>query len=241
MALLTFPGAERVLATHGRALPQPDQQCGPFSARVALHAVLPAAQVPAVGALAAAAGTTIWPYDVTELRPPGAPMERTGWDDLPRASSVQTSGTDAAGLLAGLKASVGDRVAVLPVPGAELTTYLLETLLGAVAHASHPLGVIAHVRTGPIAPPGTGWDVGHFVLLCALEAQLDEVMVADSYRELGAPAMPPGCRRVPLGDLTEALTAPPGRGLLILTRTADRDATQGLLADAGVATGIWDT
>lgn len=133
-----------------------------------------------------------------------------------------------------------ERAASGDPPRAELTTYQLQTLPRTVARASQPLRVITHVRTGPITPHGTGWDVGHFVLLCAPDPHLGEVMVADTYTELGA-RMPPGPRRVPLGDLADALTAPPGRGLLILTRPAARDATQRLVPDAGVATGVWDT
>ncbi|MGI8949536.1 MAG: DUF6885 family protein [Ornithinimicrobium sp.] len=241
MALLTFPGAERVLAAHGPTLPQPDQLCGPFSARMALHAVLPEGQVPTIGALAAAAGTAIWPYDVAGLRPAGAPLDRTGWEDLPRAPSVETSGTDAAGLLAGLEATAGDRITVVPVSGAELTTYQLRTLLQAIGQAPHPIGVVANVRTGPIAPPGVRWDVGHFVVLCSVDPDLDEVTVADTYAELGAAGTSPGCRRVPSAALTEALATPPARGLLLLVRTTDRLATEVMVAGAGLSTGIWST
>jgi len=241
VALLTFPGAGRVLAAHGPELPQPDQLCGPFSARIALHAVLPEAQVPPIGPLAVAAGTAIWPYEVAWLRPAGAPLDRTGWDDLPRAPSVQTSGTDAAGLLAGLDATVGDRIAVVPVPGAELTAYQLRTLLHAIGHSPHPIGVLANVRTGPIALPGTDWDVGHFVVLCAVDPDLDEVTVADTYAELGAAGTSPGCRRVPSAALTEALAMPPARGLLLLVRTTDRKVTEVMVAGTGLATGIWNT
>lgn len=241
MALLTFPGGDRVLAAHGPSLPQPDQLCGPFSASVALHAVLPESEVPEIGALAAAAGTTIWPYDVAGLRPTGAPLDHTGWGRLPHAPSVETSGTDAAGLVAGLAATVGDRVAVLPVRGAGLTTYQLGTLLRALMRAPHPIGVVANVRTGPIAPPGVSWEVGHFVVLCAIAPELDEVVVGDTYAELAAVGMPPGCRRVSLAALTEALAAPPGRGLLLLVRTADQPTTEAMAASAGLAMGIWST
>ena len=40
-------GADAVLAVQSAGLPQPDQLCGPFTARAALHAVLPAERVPA--------------------------------------------------------------------------------------------------------------------------------------------------------------------------------------------------
>lgn len=229
-----------MLAAHGPSLPQPDQLCGPFSARVALHAVLADTEVPDVLVLAAAAGSTIWPYDVAALRPAGAPLERAGWDELPPAPSLDSAGTDAAGLVAGLRATLGDRAGVVPVPGAELSAYRLGVLLREIARAPHPLGVVAHLRTGPIAPPGRVWDVGHFVMLCALDSELDQVLVGDTYAELTATGMPHGCRRVSVAALAEALAAPPGRGLLILTRAGDRDATSALVAASG-PTGIWST
>ena len=57
MTLRMLRGAEAVLARHSRALPQPDQLCGPFSATVALAALSPD---PAdVVELALAAGTHV--------------------------------------------------------------------------------------------------------------------------------------------------------------------------------------
>ncbi len=239
MALLTIPGAEHVLAAHGPALPQPDQLCGPFSACVALHAVLPDTDVPSLVTLATAAGTAIWPYDVAQWRPAGAPLDRTGWEELPQAVSDEASGTDAAGLIAGLGATVGERVCVVPVAGAESTAYALRTLLTALVHAPHPLGVVAHLRTGPIAPAGSGWDVGHFVVLCSIDPGRDEVTVGDTYAELTDARMPPGCRRVAINSLAEALATPPGRGLLLLVRTEDRAATRAMVTDAGLAIETW--
>ncbi len=241
MALLTFRGSDRVVAAHGPALPQPDQLCGPFSARLALHALLPAVDVPAMVTLAAASGTAIWPHDLPTARPPGAPMDRTGWDGLARASSPDASGTDAAGLIYGLEATVGTRVCVVPVPGAGLTAYRLVSLLGAIAQARYPVGVLANVRTGAIAPPESGWDVGHFVVLCSIDLEHQVVMVADTYAELTGPGMTPGCRGVALPDLAQALAAPPGRGLLLLARAEDRAAMRAMVTDAGLAIDTWST
>lgn len=239
MDLLTFPGADRVLTAHRAALPQPDQLCGPFSALVALHAVLDADGIPPIGSLAAAAGTAIWPHDVEQWRPAGSPMDRTGWDGLPPAPSIEDSGTSAAGLVAGLETRIGGRVSVTAVPAAELATSSLRRLLTDLAQARFPVGIVANLRTGPIAPPGMSWDVGHFVVLCAIDLERNEVLLADTYAELGAAGMPPGCRTVSLASLVEALSAPPGRGLLLLIRPADQVSALALVADAGLATRGW--
>ncbi|WP_228942785.1 DUF6885 family protein [Nocardioides sp. Leaf374] len=262
-----LPGAERVLAAHGPALPQPDQLCGPFAAALALHAVLaspastgaapPAstraaapAAVPSATAIAVAAGTAIWPHDVADWRPEGAPLLRTGWDELPRAAALGHSGTDAAGLLRGVEAAAGDRVVVVPVPGSALDAGALGALLERLRAAGRPVGVVANVRTGPISPPGATWDVGHFVVLLAHDPEGGSgpgsesggrVLVGDTYAELGAPGLPPGCRWVAVEALAEALAAPPGRGLLLLAGREDEAAVAGLVDAAGLPRGVWAT
>lgn len=241
MALLRFPGTDRVHAAHASALPQPDQLCGPFSAAVALHAVLDATQVPSVGRLAAAAGTAIWPQDVEEWRPAGAPLDQTGWEGLALAPTIDTSGTTAADVVRGLESTVGDRVGVVAVPGADLTASCLRMLLTALLGAPYPVGIVANLRTGPIAPPRMDWDVGHFVVLTSFDSEGDVAMVADTYVELGAAGMPPGCRLVPLTALAAALSAPPGRGLVLMARTIDRVAVGALVVQSGLGTGLWET
>ncbi|MEQ7848687.1 DUF6885 family protein [Nocardioides kribbensis] len=275
-----LPGAERVLAAHGPALPQPDQLCGPFAAALALHAVLaspastgaapPASTraaaptaatqgpppspadpaVPSATAIAVAAGTAIWPHDVADWRPEGAPLLRTGWDELPRAAALGHSGTDAAGLLRGVEAAAGDRVVVVPVPGSALDAGALGALLERLRAAARPVGVVANVRTGPISPPGATWDVGHFVVLLAHDPEGGSgpgsesggrVLVGDTYAELGASGLPPGCRWVAVEALAEALAAPPGRGLLLLAGREDEAAVAGLVDAAGLPRGVWAT
>lgn len=234
MALLSFPGADRMLCAHREALPQPDQLCGPFSARVALHSILDAGQIPTIGELAAASGTAIWPHDVKQWRPTGAPMNRTGWDELQLASRIEASGTSAADLVDGVETTVGDRVSVVAVPSAGLTPDTLRGWLTALARSKQPLGLVANLATGPIAPPGMSWNVGHFVVLCALDLDRDEVLLADTYAELGGPGVPPGCRVVSLTTLLDALIAPPGRGLLLFVLTADLASARASVGVAGL-------
>lgn len=237
MAVLTgFGGSHAVLAAHAKVLPQPDQLCGPFAAYVALHAVCDSP--PSMVALAAASGTTIWPHDVPGWRPAGAPLDRTGWDRLPAAPTCEVSGTNAAGLAAGLAAVAG--VAVAPVPAPEKSA--LGRLLAGLLAAAYPVGVVANLRTGVLAPTSvTDWDVGHFVVLHGYQPEAGLVGVADTYAELGAPGEPPGCRSVTLDALAAALGAAPGRGLLLLVRPDDEAAMLGLVAAAGLRVGLWST
>ncbi|MGB3769904.1 MAG: hypothetical protein WBA00_02050 [Rhodococcus sp. (in: high G+C Gram-positive bacteria)] len=208
MALLMreFCGAAAILAAHAPALPQPDQLCGPFTAHLALHALL--ASPPSVAALASASGTSIWPHELDGSRPIGAPLVTTGWDQLPRAGDPDTAGTTAAGVAAGVESCCAD-IAVVRVPTPNATS--LVRLFGALLDT--PVGILANVHTGPITDPELGWAVGHFVIVVGYDAERAEVLIADTYREMGAPGHPPGCRTVGLAALVAALA---DRGLLLL-------------------------
>ncbi len=230
-----FPGAERVLAAQSAMLPQPDQLCGPVAGRAALHAVLGAAQVPSLVTLALSSGTAVWPEDVPQWRPAGSASHTTGWTKVPRADSPAHSGTTAAGLARALSATGVEVVSVPAVDEARLST-----LLGAVAGAAYPIGVVANLRTGPVLPPGaTSWDVGHFVVLWGVSDD-GRVALGDSYAELGASGLPPGCRLVTASSLSVALLLPPGRGLLLLCRPEDRAALGDLVGAAALTARGWD-
>lgn len=227
-----LPGADLLLAAHPALLPQPDQLCGPFAARSALHVLL-GDEVPGLGELARAAGTRVWPHDEPAWRPAGAPLLTRGWDGLPRADRAEESGTYAAPLAAGLPGVAP--VVVVPVPAAAADPEPWARLLGALREGDHPVAVVANLRTGPTWPPRhplAGWDVGHFVVLVSFDGQ--EVGVADSYVESGADGWPPGCRGVPLPDLAAALAAPPGRGLLLLADPRREDDLRRLVTGAGL-------
>lgn len=232
-----FPGAERVLAAHGPALPQPDQLCGPFATAAALAAVL--ADVPSVVGLARAAGTAIWPHDVAGWRPDGAPLDRTGWDELPRATDLDRSGTDARGLVSAVPIATSDDAVAVPV--AAMDSPSLGRLLAELSRATYDVGVVANVRTGAMTEgdADAAWDVGHFVVLLGVTGD-GRVAVADSYRELGAPDGPPGCRLVGLDALARGLGAPPGRGLLLLVSTHDSPEATATLRTSGLSRSLWD-
>ena len=243
MAVLTFPGASAVLAAQAAAMPQPDQQCGPFAAYAVLHAVVDACEVPAMLDIATAAGTAIWPHDVAAWRPAGAPLDRTGWDRLPIVARPEESGTNAADLAGGVTEVTRGSVSVVPVSAMGLDVDLLAALLQSIARSEAPIGVIANVRTGAL-DPGTAWDVGHFVVLWAVDVAGPDgarVAIADSYQENGAPGEAPGCRWVPLGRLADGIGAPPGRGLLLLVAADEQRAVADLVTAAGLDPTIWST
>ncbi len=243
MAVLTFPGADAVLAAQEAALPQPDQLCGPFAARAALHAVLDPLEVPTMVRIAAASATAIWPHDIAAWRPAGAPLDRTGWDPLPVAPDPEASGTDAAGLARGVAQVTGGSLAVVPVSGAGADADSLASLLVGIAGSEVPIGVVANVRTGALDPE-IDWDVGHFVVLWAVDVAGPDgarAAVADTYREVGALGEPAGCRWVPLERLAIAIDAAPGRGLLLMVRDDDVVTVTALVTAAGLEPTIWST
>lgn len=233
MDLLPFPGADRVLARHREALPQPDQLCGPFSAHVALHALLEVP--PPVTALAVAAGTRVFASDVAEWRPPGAPLDTSGWGVVPHAATRGESGTDAVGLRAGVATTTPVEVVAARDLGPDGLRALLLSLAGGPR-----VGVVANVRTGAL-DPAAPFDVGHFVVLHGVSPDGSEVGVADTYAELGHPGEPAGCRVVSTEALHAGLSAPPGRGLLLLTAAADAGVVRRCVAEAGGSTDLWST
>lgn len=233
MGLLPFPGADRVLARHRVALPQPDQLCGPFSAHVALHALLDAP--PSVTALAVASGTRVFPSDVAEWRPPGARFDTSGWAVVPHAPTAAESGSDAAGVAAGVSTTTGvEVVAARDLDVAGLGRLLLSLVGGP------DVGVLANVRTGAM-DPGAPFDVGHFVVLHGVAPDGSEVGVADTYAELGQAGEPPGCRAVTTAALHAGVSAPPGRGLLLLVAAGDASGVRRRVEEAGGSTDLWST
>lgn len=233
MAVLTLPGAERLLAAHAAAIPQPDQLCGPFAAHVALHALLD--RPPGVADLARASGTAVHEADHAEWRPPGVALVDAGWEGLPRTAEVDASGTDARGVAAGVAATSG--VEVVPARGLDVPG--LHGLLVALLRGPE-VGLVANVRTGAMSP-GATFDVGHFVVLWGVSPDGASVGVADTYAELGEPGQRPGCRVVTVAALHAGLTAPPGRGLLLLTAPGDARGVRRLVAEAGGSTDLWST
>lgn len=229
--LRRFPGAGSIVSALDRVLPQPDQLCGPFSASVALTAVLDE-DAPDVTALAIASGSAIWPGEIESARPPGTPRLTDGWDVLPRAVSTDTAGTTAAGLAAGIETATVHRVAVVPImgPGAEG----LRLLLARLADAPFRFGLVANVHTAELTE--FDWSVGHFVTVWGFDPVADVVAIADTYQELGAPDMPPGCRTVSADAFASAMSE---RGLLLIVDNEVHHAAVGLVRSLELRHDLW--
>ncbi|CCQ17297.1 putative uncharacterized protein [Rhodococcus sp. AW25M09] len=229
--LKRFAGVTAILSALDHALPQPDRLCGPFSASVALTAVLDD-DIPDVTAVAVASGSTIWPVAAEWARPPGSPLITDGWDCLPRAASIESAGTTAAGLSTGIETATEHRVAVVPImrPGvAELSL-----LLARLGDARFRFGLIANVHTAGLTD--FDWNVGHFVTVWGADTAEDMVAIADTYRELGHSAMPPGCRTVPTDAFASAMSE---RGLLLIVDVDDQRAAESLVRSLELHNELW--
>ncbi|MCZ4521246.1 hypothetical protein O4220_22255 [Rhodococcus ruber] len=229
--LRRFPGASIIVSELDRVLPQPDQLCGPFSASVALTAVM-GDDAPGVTAIAVASKSAIWPGEIDSARPPGTPRVTDGWDLLPRAASIDAAGTTAAGLARGIETATDHRVAVVPImgPGTEGLRLLLDRL----ADVPFRFGSVANVHTAELTE--FDWNVGHFVTVWGFDPVEDVVALADTYRELGDPDMPPGCRTVPTGTFASAMSE---RGLLLIVDSQDHHAAVGLVRSLELRHDVW--
>lgn len=225
-----------MLSVLSSALPQPDQLCGPFSAFVALAAVLDDG-IPSVTALAVASGSTTWPGGLPGARPPGVPVLHDGWDSLPTAAGPDKAGTNASGLAQGIENATDHDVAVIAVarPGARD----LRKLLVSLTRSRLQFGILANVRTRSIVD--FDWDVGHFVAVWGFDDYSGDVAIADTYAELGVAGMPSGCRLVSSEALADAMSADDGRGLLLLVPAHMRDSGVDLVGDLGMDTRLWST
>ncbi|MCJ0890782.1 hypothetical protein [Rhodococcus sp. ARC_M5] len=229
--LRRFAGATTIVTELDHVLPQPDQLCGPFSASVALTAVI-RDDAPNVNELAIASGSAIWPGEIESARPPGTPRLTDGWDVLPRAVSIEKAGTTAAGLAAGIETATDQRVAVVPImtPGAER----LRLLLTRLADVQFRFGLVANVHTSGLTE--FDWSVGHFVTVWGFDPVEDVVAIADTYRELGDPDMPPGCRTVSTDALASAMSE---RGLLLIVDSQDHHAAVDLVRSLDLRHDVW--
>lgn len=228
--LRRFPGVDAIVSALDIALPQPDQLCGPFSASIALTAVV--GDTPDVTALAIASGSAIWPGEIDSARPPGTPRITDGWDCLPRAASIDTAGTTAAGLATGIATATEGRVAVVPImgPGAEG----LRLLLARLTDVQFRFGLLANVHTAELTE--FDWSVGHFVTVLGMDTVEDVVAIADTYRELGVSGMPPGCRTVPIDALASSMSE---RGLLLVVDNDGRRAALDLTRSLDLRNDVW--
>lgn len=251
--IVPFAGTAPVLDEHQQALPQVDQLCGPFWARLALLVDgRPAEQLPSQIQGALAAGTQVCPALDQQVRPAGEPAHRAGWEQLPHADEPERAGTSARGLAAAIGELSTGRLAAIPVSG-PWRTDRLEQLLTAVAEI--PSVVIANIATSAlwgshagaealtgflgsgddqIGPP-PDWRVGHFAAIWGhiVGERGTLVAFADTYRSLGTD----GRYLQPVPRVAHALS---GRGLLITVNAGSQTAVRAAAAAAGLGTEIWD-
>lgn len=257
--VLPFAGTAPVLAEHERALPQIDQLCGPFWARLALlTGARPPHLLPSQVQAAELTGTHVYPGLDLEVRPPGQPAIRTGWDQLPQAATPAHAGTSGRRLAIGIGTLAAGRLEAVPVSGA----WRPDQLGGLLSElADLPALIIANIKTSALwgshgadgalcaylgsgddtGGPPPDWDVGHFVAIWGriLGDNGTVVAVADTYGVLGTN----GRHLQPLPRLARALSAEsphPGRGLLIVVDPSKRTAVHTAADNVGLRSAFWD-
>ncbi|MDX6744893.1 DUF6885 family protein [Actinocorallia sp. A-T 12471] len=257
--VVRLPGAAALLAAHRRALPQPDQMCGPFWARLAVAALLGTEGLPGIAEFAAAAGTAIWPGDLAAARPPGEPPHTDAWAGVARAGSPDGAGTSASGVGAAIELLSSGAVAAVPATGQWTGEGLLALLdglaardLAAVPVANPDTGELwgsrpapglldAYLADGDAAHgPPPDWRVGHFAgLWGTLRGPAGTlVAVADTYPVLGAR----GLHLQPVERLGAALArgAPRTGGVVLAVPARRRDDAVALVRDSGLEPVWWD-
>lgn len=261
MAFVPFTGVDGLLAEHAAALPQPDQLCGPFAARLAVVALTgrsrTAHPVPDVTAFARAAGTTIWPHDLPGARPPGAPPSTELWPALDRAPDERSAGTSAAGTGRAVEQLSGGALAAVPASGTwtpDRLRVLLDGLTGVpvlpvanidtrrfVSSHATPEALEAYLATGEDDElPRSDWSAGHFVVLYGRKDGPGGTLlaVADSYPQLGES----GRHRQPLPRVATALARERRRtgGLMLVTAAGHRETAGVAVRAAGLEVEWWD-
>lgn len=252
-----LPGAAELLALRQHELPQRDELCGPFCALLALWSA-------GIGGMldqddvALAAATVLSPPPRTASLPPG---ER-GRDDfrlpLPQAVDPAGAGTAATGVARAVEQLSDGQVAAVPASG-DWEPDQVHALLRDAGRLAGPVGVLANIATADLADHRTDaatltryldtgtddaaparWRAGHFVTLAGLleGAGGTLVLVADSYRSLGAD----GLHLQPVERLAAALRRdglPPG-GILLVVPAGQRSAAADVVTSAGLRTQLWD-
>ncbi|MBN9733665.1 MULTISPECIES: hypothetical protein [unclassified Pseudonocardia] len=256
MAFVPFTAVDLLLAEHAAALPQPDQLCGPFVARLAVSA-LTGAPVPDVTAFARAAGSAVLAEDVVSARPPTAPSRTDAWTGVGRTASAERAGTSAPGVGRAVEELSGGALAAVPATGtwsADRLRVLLDNVVGIpllpIANVLTRWFVSSHtpaedleafLETGDDSGlPRADWRVGHFVVLYGREDGPGGTLlaVADTYPQLGER----GTHRQPLPRVAAALARRRRRagGLVLVTPADRRGEAEAAVRAAGMRVEWWD-
>ncbi len=252
-----LPGSAELLALRQHELPQRDELCGPFWGLLALQSAGIGGELDQ-DEVAVAAGTVLSPPPRTTSLPPG---ER-GRDDfrlaLPQADDPAGAGTAATGVARAVERLSGGQLAAVAASG-DWEPARVHALLRGAGRLAGPVGVLANIATGELADHRTDaatltryldsgtddaapaqWHAGHFVALAGLiEGAVGRlVLVADSYRSLGAD----GLHLQPVERLAAALRRDglaPG-GILLVVPASRRQAAADLVTSVGLRTQLWD-
>jgi hypothetical protein len=251
--VVPFPGTAPILAEHRRALPQVDQLCGPFWARLALLVDgRPPEQLPSQVQAAVAAGTLVYPGLDEEVRPAGEPAHRAGWEQLPHTTEPARAGSTARSLIAVIGELSAGHLEAVPVSGSWRADQL-ERLLSALTDV--PAAIIANIATSALwgshageeslnsflssgddrSGPPPDWHVGHFAAIWGrvVGDRGTLLAVADTYGSLGTN----GRYLQPLPRVARALH---GRGLLVTGASGLWNTVRTAADHAGLGTALWD-
>jgi hypothetical protein len=252
-----FKGAELLLDEQLRALPQPDQLCGPFWARIAVAVLTGRSRLPDLSAFAATADTAVWPHDLPETRPAGQRPRTDAWTGVRRAPAPSAAGTSAQGVGHAIETHSEGAVRAVPATGLWTAARLRSLLEGLHTLTAVP---IANPRTGALwgATPTAGqldhylstgdhghgpapdWHVGHFAALWGTLTGPRGTLAAcaDTYRSLGTD----GRHLQPVERLAAALARdrPHTGGVLLAVPSAEQDAAHALVIRTGLEAAWWE-
>jgi hypothetical protein len=256
-----LPGAERLLRSHARELPQRDDLCGAFCAALALHA----AGIEQRGgepvdqdAVALAAGTVISAAPNVEILPFAEPGRRDYRVSLPTIEDAAVSGTTAAGLVSAVAELSDGRLAALPYDG-PWTAANLSAMFDLAASLREPVTLLANFATrhlwgsrpgipellgyllaGVDEGPRPDWDVGHFACVVGriTGPGAAAYLLADTYPSLGRD----GVHLQPEERLARAIERRdmPAGGVIVVTAAEEAGTVRSGATAIGLHEGVWD-
>jgi hypothetical protein len=261
LEMTLLPGAETLLRSHARELPQRDDLCGAFCAALALHAAgIEERRGQAVDqdAVALAAGTIVSALRNVEILPFDEQGRRDYRVSLPTVEDAAVSGTTAEGLVRALEELSEGRLAAMPYSG-PWTGATLGGLFDVACSLTHPVTLLANFATrhlwgarptisqlldyllgGVQDGPDPDWDVGHFACVVGrIRGPSGSLYcVADTYRSLGSD----GVHLQPEERLASAIDRRdmPAGGIIVVAAADDAQAVRSGAAEVGLLEGLWD-
>ncbi len=256
-----LPGADTLLASHAREVPQRDDLCGAFCGALALgaagiegHPGEPLDQ----DAVAIAAGSVVAP-----MRDPGTlPHGETGRRDyrlaIPSIDDSELSGTTVSGLLDAIGELSHGALECIPYSG-PWNAHTLDRLFDVAAARERPVSLLANLATRhlwgaganvaqllayllrgePDGPP-PDWDVGHFACVVGRVRGPGGNLyaLADTYPSLGSR----GVHLQPRERLAAAIAREdmPAGGVIAVAVAADAEAIRAGARELGLHEGLWD-